>query len=144
MESIDLLPDLESLSGAQKALFWRVEEAGLVLPPHRSTSPSLPACVSVMSNSAENSSTDKVDLKRTTSDPSPDVAALDYASEKSASGDSSLVLRTDLWIVPMMFILNFGAARMDTLGVSMMGFKNNDYWMSLLVFFIGCRWFRFS
>ncbi|KAF8596386.1 MFS general substrate transporter [Ceratobasidium sp. AG-I] len=90
-----------------------------------------------MSNSAENSSTDKVDLKRTTSDPAPDVAALDYASEKSASDDSSLLLRTDLWIVPIMFILNFGAARMDTLGVSMMGFKNNDYWVSLLVFFIG-------
>ncbi|KAG9075065.1 hypothetical protein FS749_013307 [Ceratobasidium sp. UAMH 11750] len=91
-------------------------------------------------NDASSVSEDKSDLKlkSTMSNPSPDVAALDYSSETTGqAADSSLLMRIDLWIIPFMFILNFGAARMDTLGVSMMGFKNNDYWLSLLVFFIG-------
>ncbi|KAG8784570.1 hypothetical protein FRC12_018531 [Ceratobasidium sp. 428] len=84
-------------------------------------------------------SEDKSDLKlkSTMSHPTPDVAELDYSSESGQNNDAGLLMRIDLWIVPLMFILNFGAARMDALGVTMMGFKNNDYWLSLLVFFIG-------
>ncbi|KAF8699487.1 Major Facilitator Superfamily, partial [Rhizoctonia solani] len=69
--------------------------------------------------------------------PVSDVAGLGYGSEDGQANDAALLLRTDIWIMPMMFILNFGAARMDTLGVAMMGFPNTDYWVSLLVFFIG-------
>jgi hypothetical protein len=89
---------------------------------------------------ASSVSDDKTDLNKVTSvnNPVPDVAALDYSSERGQTGDVGLVRRIDLWIMPMMFLLNFGAARMDTLGVTLMGFKNNDYWASLLVFFVGC------
>lgn len=103
-----------------------------------------------MSNSAKRDETpsisdEKADFKATGSTgPSADVAVLDYASESGRASDAGLVQRIDLWIVPMMFILNFGAARLDTLGVTMMGFKNNDYWVSLLVFFIGCQLLRCS
>ncbi|QRV95380.1 major facilitator superfamily transporter [Ceratobasidium sp. AG-Ba] len=77
-------------------------------------------------------------LKNTISSPDPDVAALEYASDSAGyTSDKSLVRRIDMQIIPPMAILNFGAARIDTLGVSIMGFKNNDYWLSLLVFFIG-------
>ncbi|KAF8752930.1 Major Facilitator Superfamily [Rhizoctonia solani] len=69
--------------------------------------------------------------------PVSDVAGLGYGSEDGQANDAALLLRTDIWIMPMMFILNFGAARMDTLGVAMMGFPNTDYWVSVLVFFIG-------
>ncbi|QRV80959.1 major facilitator superfamily transporter [Ceratobasidium sp. AG-Ba] len=79
-----------------------------------------------------------MNIKSTMSSPDPDVAALDFASDSAGhASDKGLLLRIDLWIIPVMYVLNFGAARMDTLGVSMMGFKNNDYWLSLLVFFIG-------
>ncbi|KDN39070.1 hypothetical protein RSAG8_09106, partial [Rhizoctonia solani AG-8 WAC10335] len=83
-------------------------------------------------------SDEKADFKGAVTDtPAPDVAALGYSSEVGQVSDTALVLRTDLWIMPMMFILNFGAARMDTLGVTLMGFTNDDYWVSVLVFFIG-------
>ncbi|CAE6353902.1 putative transporter C1002,16c OS=Schizosaccharomyces pombe (strain 972 / ATCC 24843) GN=SPAC1002.16c PE=3 SV=1 [Rhizoctonia solani AG-1 IB] len=87
---------------------------------------------------ASSVSDEKADLKAPIVDtPVPGVVGLGYASEDGQVNDAALVLRTDLWIMPMMFILNFGAARMDTLGVAMMGFPNTDYWMSVLVFFIG-------
>lgn len=85
---------------------------------------------------ASSISDDKADLKAVNS-PVPDIAALDYSSEGGRTSGLSLVQRIDLWTVPVLFLVNFGAARMDTLGVSLMGFKNNDYWVSLLVFFIG-------
>ncbi|KAB5588416.1 transport protein [Ceratobasidium theobromae] len=83
------------------------------------------------------SSEEKADLKAAGDNPAPDVSALDCSLESGQTNDAGLVQRIDLWIVPMLFLLNFGAARIDTLGVTLMGFKNNDYWVSLLVFFIG-------
>lgn len=80
-------------------------------------------------------SDDKADLKLTkTNDITPDVPVL----EGGRSNDSGLMRRVDLFVMPIMTLLNFGAARLDSFGVSVMGFKNNDYWVSLLVFFIGC------
>ncbi|KAJ1303777.1 hypothetical protein OPQ81_008200 [Rhizoctonia solani] len=96
-----------------------------------------------MSNSPKREDTssisdDKADLKATIVDtPVPDVVGLDFSSEAGHANDTALARRIDLWIMPVMFILNFGAARMDTLGVTLMGFANNDYWVSVLVFFIG-------
>lgn len=106
---------------------------------------SLPSlvCDPVMSAPVErkaslSSSEEKADLKAAGDNPAPDVSALDCSLESGQTNDAGLVQRIDLWIVPMLFLLNFGAARIDTLGVTLMGFKNNDYWVSLLVFFIGC------
>ncbi|CAE6480017.1 hypothetical protein ACGC1H_003371 [Rhizoctonia solani] len=94
--------------------------------------------VSSKREDASSISDDKGDLKTAVTDTqTPDVAALGYSSEVGQASDTALVLRTDIWIIPIMFILNFGAARMDTLGVTLMGFTNNDYWVSVLVFFIG-------
>ncbi|CAE6339554.1 unnamed protein product [Rhizoctonia solani] len=92
--------------------------------------------VSSKREDASSISDEKNDLKAATID-TPDVAALGYSSEATQASDTALVLRTDIWIIPILFILNFGAARMDTLGVDLMGFANNDYWVSVLVFFIG-------
>ncbi|KAG9084562.1 hypothetical protein FRC07_013606, partial [Ceratobasidium sp. 392] len=96
-----------------------------------------PAPQSTKAPSVSESKSD-LKLKSTMSNPTPDVAELEYSSETAGQAtDSGLLMRIDIWIIPLMFILNFGAARMDSLGVTMMGFKNNDYWLSLLIFFIG-------
>jgi hypothetical protein len=140
-------------SGAHLALSMRLKKAGFSRAWGRSTfcSPlSYPLAFLVMSDTAavqrqdtSSMSDEKADLKHQSLmlSPLPDVAQLNYASEATGqTGDSSLVRRIDLRIIPLMSIVNFGAARLDALGVSMMGFKNNDYWLSLLVFFIGCEY----